>query len=256
MSLPDPASPPALPDHAAEPRRRALIALGGLGAALLGACGGGGGGGSAPAPTPAVPTLVMESNAVGTVSGPITINFLFSDAVSGFGADRFLLNGATVVAGSFTQITPRDYTVQVMPFANSVGTIRLEVYPTSYKDATGAVSNTVSYRFSQPFDTVIPVPWVTFSDSLGGLLWSTGPVTLTMTFNIEISSAFTEEALFTTGATLSEFTRVSGTVYTVKVTPLGGARLVFLELPPGAVSAVAGGATNSRPWQWVKFIST
>jgi hypothetical protein len=96
---------------------------------------------------------------------------------------------------------------------------------------------------------------VTFSDSLGGLLWTTGPVMLTMSFNIEISSAFTEEALFTTGATLSEFTRVSGTVYTVKVTPLSGARMVFLELPPGAVSAVAGGATNPRSWQWVKFIA-
>jgi hypothetical protein len=253
MSSPDLLSAKALSHPRAEFRRRALIALGGLGAALLSACGGGGG--SAPAPIPTVPTLVMESNAVGTVNSPITINFLFSDAVSGFGADRFRLNGATVVAGSFTQITPREYTVQVTPFANSVGTIRLDVLPTAFKDATGTVSNSVLYQFSQPYDTFVPVPFVTFSDSLGSLLWTTGPVLVTMTFNIEISSAFTEEALYTTGATLSEFTRVSGTVYTVKVTPLSGARMVFLELPPGAVSAVAGGGTNPRGWQWVKFVA-
>lgn len=239
----------------AQPRRRALIALGGLGAALLSACGGGGGG-STPGPTPTVPTLLMESNAVGTVNGPITINFLFSDAVTGFGADRFLLNGGSVVAGSFTQITPREYTVQVTPFANSTGTIRLEVFPTAFKDATGTVSNTVTYRFAQPYDTVVPVPWVTFSDPLGNLLWTTGPLVLTMTFNIEISAAFNEEALYATGVTLSEFNRVSGTVYTVKVTPLSGARWAFVELPPGAVSAVAGGATNPRGWQWAKIIVT
>ncbi|MEI8302792.1 MAG: Ig-like domain-containing protein [Burkholderiales bacterium] len=255
MSLPDLASPPALPDHAATPRRRALIALGGLGAALLTACGGGGGGSSAPAPTPIVPTLVMESDAVGTVSEPITINFLFSDAVSAFGADRFLLNGARVVEGSFTQITPREYTVQVAPFANSSGTIRLDVFPTAYKDASGTVSNTVTYRFSQPYDTSVLVPYATFRDSLGDLLWTVGPVLLTMTFNTEISTAFTEEALYTTGATLSEFTRVSGTVYTVKVTPLSGARSMFVKLPPGAVSAVMGGATNPRSWSWTKFVA-
>ncbi len=255
MSLPDLHPAQAVSHPRAQPRRLALIALGGLGAALLSACGGGGGGDSTPGPTPTVPTLVMESNAVGTVNGPITVNFLFSDAVTGFGADRFLLNGARLVAGSFTQITPREYTMQVTPFANSTGIIQLEVFPTAYKDATGTVSNTVTYRFSQSYDTVVPVPWVTFTDSIGGLLWTSGPVVVTMTFNIEISSTFTEEALYTTGATLSEFTRVSGTVYTVKVSPISGARLIILEVPPGALSAVAGGATNTRVWQWAKLVT-
>ncbi|MBU6272157.1 MAG: hypothetical protein KGQ67_12695 [Betaproteobacteria bacterium] len=240
----------------AQPRRRALIALGGLGAALLSACGGGGGGGGpTPGPTPTVPTLVMESNAVGTVNGPITINFLFSDTVTGFGADRFLLNGAKVVAGSFTQITPREYTVQVAPLANSTGTIQLEVFPTAYKDATGTVSNTVTYRLSQPYDTLVLVPYATFNDSLGGLPWTIGPVVVTMTFNTEITNSFSEETLYATGATLSEFTRVSGTVYTVKVTPLSGARLVYVELPPRSVTAVTGGATNPNGWQWLKVFA-
>jgi hypothetical protein len=256
MSIPELHLANASPQSPATPRRRVLIALGGLGAALLSACGGGGGGGSTPAPPPTVPTLTMDSNATGTVNGPITVNFLFSDAVTGFAADRFLVNGGSVVAGSFTQITPREYSVQIAPFANSAGTIRLEVYPTAFKDATGTVSNTITYRFSQPYDTVVPVPWVTFSDPLGNLLWTTGPLVLTMTFNIEISSSFTEDALFTTGATLSEFTRVSGTVYTVKVTPLAGSRWAFVELPQGAVSAAAGGATNPRSWQWAKIIVT
>ena len=196
----------------------------------------------------------MESNAVGTVNGPITVNFLFSDNVSGFGADRFTVNGGTLVAGSFVQITAREYTAQIAPFANAANTIVVEVYPTAFKDATGTVSNTQTYRLFQPYDTVVPVPWVIFSDPVPSLI-ATGPLTLTMTFNLDIGDSFVEDDLYTTGATLSDFVRVSATVYTVRVSPLPGSRQMYVELPPGAVTAAAvGGVSNPRAWQWVKFL--
>ena len=64
--------------------------------------------------------------------------------------------------------------------------------------------------------------WVAFSDSIGNQPWTTSPLVLTMTFRIEVSPSFSLDhlRLFSDGCTLSEFTRVSDRVCTVKVTPV------------------------------------
>lgn len=242
-------SPASTPNRRQAVGMLSLVLAGGL----LAACGGGGDGG--PMPLPVVPTLVIKSNVVGTIEEPFTVAFVFSGAVSGFGADRFLLNGGRIVAGSFTQVTPSEYTVQITPFANGQGTVSIEVYASSYKDSTGTVSNTQAYNFSQAYDTRTPEPWVTFTDSQPGL-FASGAVTVTMTFNLDVGTSFTIDDLFVTGATVSAFTQVSATVYTVLVTPLAGARNMTIEIPAGAfTAAVPNGVANARPWDWFKFIS-
>jgi hypothetical protein len=241
-----------IPHPAAGPSRRGL--LGAAAASILLAGCGSGGDGPAPAPVPTVPTLTIEGSVVGVAAGPVDVSFRFSDAVGAFGADRFLVNGGRVVAGSFVMASPREYTVQIAPFEGREGSIEVEVFPTAFRDATGTVSNTLAYRFSQPYDTRRPEPWVTWSDSQPGL-FASGALTVTITFSEDVGTSFEPDDLFVTGATVSDFTRVSATVYTVVATPLPGARLMTIELPAGAVSAaVPNGLSNSRPWEWVKLL--
>lgn len=252
MQTPSPLTEPLLSSASALSRRRALVSvLTVLAAGGLAACGGGGGGESAPAPV--LPTLVIETDTAGTATGPVLVSFLFSDSVTAFGATRFQLNGARVVAGSFIEVTPREYTVVVTPFENTSGVIELVVFPTAFKDKTGTAYNTATYRLTQPFDTRLPIPWVTFSDSQPGA-FAVGPVVLTMTFNLDVADSFAAGDLFVLGATLSGFTRVSATVYTMTVTPLPGARIQEVTLREGTVTAaVPNGQTNSRSWQWLKI---
>lgn len=227
-------------------------------AALLGAvslaAGCGGGGGTEPGPTVVMPTLVIRSNAIGTVDAPFEVRFSFSGAVTAFGGDRFLLNGGRLVPGTFTQVSPSEYTVQITPFENSAGEIRIEVFATAFKDATGTAYNTETYRFVQAYDTIRPEPWVSFTDSQPGLLAS-GPVTVTMHFNLDVGPSFSLEDLYIVGGVASAFTRVSATVYTLVMTPLPEARSMEIELPAGAVTAaVPNGVANSRSWAWFKLM--
>lgn len=228
--------------------RAALLCAGSL------AVGCGGGGGTEPPPPVAMPTLVIRSNAIGTVDAPFDVSFSFSGAVTAFGADRFLLNGGRQVPGSFTQVSASEYTVQITPFENSAGEIRIEVFATAFKDGAGTAYNTETYRFTQPYDTLRPEPWVSFTDSQPGLLAS-GPVTVTMQFNLDVSPSFALEDLYIVGGLASGFTRVSATTYTLVMTPLPEARSMEIELPEGAVTAaVPNGVANSRSWSWFKFM--
>lgn len=266
--------PRPLPGRPEEPRRRALLALGGLGAALLGACGDGGwrcqgtppaalrsvcGAGEGGGTTPAVPTLEMKSDAPVTVSGPITVALLFSDAVSAFSAQSLNVQGGRALTDSFTRISPREYRVQVAPYINRSGTLQIIVGPDAFMDATGTLPNADSYFFSRSYDTLMS-DWVTFSDSIGNQPWTTSPLVLTMTFRIEVSPSFSLDHLlpFSGGCGLSEFTRVSDRVCTVKVTPVSASLWAQVEVPLWFVSTQPCCEGNPRLWEratWMKTIS-
>jgi hypothetical protein len=253
---PNPASRNALLPRLARAASRLVrrIASGAVAALLASACGGGGSD-IAPPVVPTVPTLSITGSAVGVATGPVDLSFLFSDPVSGFGEKRFLVNGGRIVPGSFVAVSPREYTAQIVPFEDRRGTIEIEVFPTAFLDASGQVTNTLTYRFAQPYDTLRPEPWLVYTDSQPGL-FASGAVTVTMTFNLDVGNAFGPDDLFVTGATLERFTRVSATVCTVVAVPLPGARSMSIELPTGAVTAdVPNGIANSRPWEWFKLVT-
>jgi hypothetical protein len=77
-----------------------------------------------------------------------------------------------------------------------------------------------------------------------------------MTFNVDVGTSFSLDKLFVLGATPSNFTQVSETVYTLRLTPEAGARLMSVELPAGAVTAnVVNGIANRVPWRWDRLIA-
>jgi hypothetical protein len=238
------------------PRRRFLklglcIAAATAAAASITACGGGSDG---PPPPPPVPTLEILCNDVGVLASETKITFLFSADVSQFAVNRFVLTGGTVDASTFTRVSGREYSVIVRPRANQTGTLTITVPPGAYYDATGVSPSRDPYYFSREFNTVVPptVPTVDFADDAPGYFIS-GPVTLTITFSLDIGDSFEPSDLAVTNATPNAFTKVSATEYTVRLTPPTGARvLITVTLPAGSVTAV-GGSANNRDWSWGKI---
>lgn len=235
-------------------RRRLMLGLASSG--LLAACGSGSGSDTGGVSSSIAPTLVIDSNVAGTATTTFQLSFQFSDAVSGFAADRFLVTNGSVVAGSFTAVSAREYTVLVSPRANSSGSVEITVFASAFANAAGTAQSTATYRFSQAFDTTFTEPWLRYTDDVPGVFVS-APFTLSMTFNVDVGTSFDLDKLFVLGATPSTFTKVSDTVYTMRLTPETGARLMSVELPAGAVTAnVANGIANRTAWRWDRLVQT
>lgn len=234
------------------------IALCGL--LALSACGGGGdepGNGV----SVVVPTLEMRSNVGGEASGPFTVTFDFSGEVSlTNGQLPFSTTNGGVVAGSFATVSASRYTVRIQPAANRQGLFELKVPPGAYRDASGAQSNTVTYVFSQPINTVAAAgPEASWSDSAATDWLLTGPVTVTLRFNEVLDAPLDPSRLAVSTGAISSFRKTSAAgdpdVYTFLYTPPGGAQgAVTIELPTGVVTA--GGAPNSLVSWWTRAIRT
>lgn len=213
-----------------------------------------GGGSSAPPPPPPAPALEILCNDVGVLATETKITFLFSADVSQFAVNRFQIAGGTVDASTFTRVSGREYSVIVTPRSNQTGTLTITVPPGAFFDATGTTANGSAYYFSREYNTVVPptVPFVDFADDVPGYFTS-GPVTLTITFSLDVGSSFELSDLVVASATPSNFTKVSATEYTVRLTPPAGASGVMtVTIPAGAVTAV-GGSANNRDWAWGKL---
>jgi hypothetical protein len=235
-------------------RRRALARVFGIalaGAIALSACGGGSDG---PPPPAVAPTLQIVIAGEGTIGGDTPVSFKFSAPVTGFEANRVLIQGGTFKPGSFTRITDAEYSATLMPRDNDSGTLTVAVPPNGFYDATFTAGNPVNYVASRPFDTVRPPtePFVSFEDQApGGVV--AGPLKLTIRFSLDVGDSFSVGRVLLTNATVSEFTRVSGTEYTLIVSPMTRGVMV-VDIPAGTVVAnVPGGITNQRGWQWGKI---
>lgn len=234
-------------------RRRALARALGIalaGAIALSACGGGSDG---PPPAAVAPTLQIVIAGEGTIGGDTPVSFKFSAPVTGFEANRVLIQGGTFKPGSFTRVTDVEYSATLTPRDNDSGTLTVAVPPNGFFDATYTAGNPVNYVTSRPFDTERPPtePFVSFEDDApGGIV--AGPLKLTIRFSLDVGDSFSADRMRLTNATVSEFTRVSGTEYTLIVSPVTRGVMV-LDIPAGTVVAnVQGGTTNQRGWQWGK----
>lgn len=221
--------------------RSGLATLAALAAvAAVTGCGGGGGdaGGTV---APVAPALEIRSDVIGEVRAVFTVTFFFSDAVRlPSNALAFSLSGGSTVAGSFTRLNDRTYSVRIRPNASAQGLIDLRVPPGAFSDAEGRVSNTVAYAFAQPFDTLPPLVTLSFGGPVNALGFITGPGTFTLSFNGALDAPLANGRLRAAPGTISALTRTSPAgqpdVYTFIYTPpagtLGG---VVFDLPADSV---------------------
>lgn len=216
-----------------------------------GLAGCGGGGSSEPDPAPP-PTLEIRTGLDGAATGPFQVSFVFSGDVAGFGQSSFTVQRGTVVAGSFKQVSAREFAVTINPPANAMGVTAVRVPAGSFSTVGSLVTNPVSYEFSKAFDTIKPVtePTASFSHVMQGAS-ARPPALVTITFDIDVQP-FTLDKLEISGATASAFTRVSAREYTLVLTPPPQTTgVMVVNLPEGAVTgAVQGGAPNSRPYSY------
>jgi hypothetical protein len=212
--------------------------------ALLTACGGDGTDDSDS--TPEAPSLVITTDAPATATGPFTVNFTFSAAVSSFATNRILISGGFLNGASLTKISDTVYTLVVTPTPDLQGAVEITVQAGGFKDASGVTASPRAYGFAQPCDTVVlsTEPLLTIShDATGGL----ATAAITFTFNFSADVDFSVGQLAVTGGTLTSFTKQTNTRYTVVVTPPAATTgLVLVQVQAGAFASTTGVASTQE----------
>ncbi|MES2717760.1 MAG: Ig-like domain-containing protein [Pseudomonadota bacterium] len=230
-------------------RRAALVTTGALGLGLgMSLAGCGGGNTEADEDPPVAPTLTISSDTPGVAAAAFTVNFRFSAGASGFGTDKLVVSGGSIVGGSFTTSSSSEYTMTVQPTANRVGLVEISVAAGGFRDSTGATASTRAYSFVQACNTVLPAnePVLTITDNVAGGARATGAVVFALTFSLAIRDTFSLANIMVAGGTASGFIRVSGLVYNVTLTPPAGTTgSMLLRVPVGAYTGEASNLANT-----------
>ncbi len=177
----------------------------------------------APADTTA-PTIAISASATTlAANATATVTFTLSEASTDFNQADVVVTGGTL--SNWTQVNATEYTATFTPTAGAQGTGSVHVDSNKFSDAAlnyntdGAdANNTVNFITNNgvlPTDTTPPT--IVVSSNQASL--SSGQ-TATITFTLsEASTDFVQGDVTVTGGTLSNWTAVSGTVYTATFTP-------------------------------------
>ncbi|WP_391856880.1 Ig-like domain-containing protein [Vibrio cidicii] len=175
-------------------------------------------------------------------------SFGFSNAESGASYSYTISssNGGSSVTGTGT-VTSASETVSGIDLSNlNDGTLTLSVIVT---DSAGNSASAVTA--SSTLDTAAPT--VTISDDTTGT--ATGEVLYTFTFN-ESVTGFTADDITVSGGTKGTFTAVSGTVYTLVVTPTANSTSNLTVDVAASVATDTAGNPNSAATQSVQVVDT
>ena len=163
-----------------------------------------------------------------------TLTFTLSEASTNFVEGDITFSGGTL--SSFTAVSGSSYTVVFTPTANTQsGSGSVSVAADKFTDAAGN-NNTASSTTTITYDTQAPSVSIAASAST---LKSGETSTLTFTLS-EASTNFVEGDITLSGGTLSSFTAVSGTSYTVVFTPTANT-----QSGTGSVSVAADKFTDA-----------
>ncbi|MBE4606384.1 hypothetical protein BOO28_01460 [Vibrio navarrensis] len=155
-------------------------------------------------------------------------------------------NGGSSVTGTGT-VTSASETVSGIDLSNlNDGTLTLSVIVT---DSAGNSASAVTA--SSALDTAAPT--VTISDDTTGT--ATGDVLYTFTFS-ESVTGFTADDITVSGGTKGTFTEVSGTVYTLVVTPTANSTSNLTVDVAANVATDTAGNPNSAATQSVQVVDT
>jgi hypothetical protein len=104
-------------------------------------------------PAVVMPYVVITDNVAGIANGPVTFNFAFSKAVTGFDVSKLTVSGGTV--STFTKVSDMVYTLVVTPPANSTTSISVTTITAGVTDSTGNVA-VAPEVYTQVVDNVVP----------------------------------------------------------------------------------------------------
>lgn len=239
---------------AMDPARRRVAGAGALG--LLALVAGCGGGNTEKDSDAVIPTLAISSDTPDAATGSFTVRFTFSAAVSSFTtAGITVSNGFT--SASVVPLSDTVYTVQVTPTTSFQGVAELRVLVGAFKDATGAVANTVAYAFGQQVNTVVATgePTLAITHNVGTAN-ATGPVTFTLQFSADVSGSFSvTDIQLSAGAVSSFTTNTGGALYNAVVTlPTGTTGDLVLRVPAGSFQSAAGVANQKAYSRLLPFV--
>ncbi len=213
--------------------------LAGASLLLLAGCGGGN---TEKDEDAVAPTLTISSDTPGDATGPFTLRFTFSAAISNFATNRIQITNGGFNGAALVKLSDTVYTLRVTPMSNKQEVLTVAVLAGAFKDATGTASSLVAYHFGQRINTVVAnnEPVLTISNNTNGN-FATGPVTFTFDFNLDVGDSFTIDDIEPDAGTLSNFTKVSATRCTVLLTlPAATSGLLKLTVQAGAFQSIAG----------------
>ncbi|MFN7739121.1 MAG: beta strand repeat-containing protein, partial [Cyanobacteriota bacterium] len=183
--------------------------------------------------------------------GDVTFNFSFSEAVTGFDANKVTVANGT--KGTFSG-SGRDYTLVVTPTTGAQGTIALDVITTGITGATGNQIKAPA-QATQAFNTL----WMdtlgstlTITDNISGV--ANSGVTFKFTFN-ESVTGFDASKITVANGTKGSFSG-NGSVYTLSVTPIPGAQgNITVDVSTVGVTDAAGNQALP-PAQYMQTFNT
>lgn len=175
------------------------------------------------------PSVELTSSAGATTNAPFTVNFTFTEPVTGFDLSDIALTNGT--ASAFTSLSSSAFTILVTPAAD--GAVTVSVPADGVQNALGN-GNAVSDLLTVNYDTQRPGLTV----SVPGATTVKAPLTVTFTFS-EAVSGFDLADLVLTNATASAFTIKSASSYTALITPTNQGDFTFKVADNGA-SDLAG----------------
>ncbi|MBE3671531.1 hypothetical protein BOO25_21755, partial [Vibrio navarrensis] len=175
-------------------------------------------------------------------------SFSFSNAEAGASYSYTISssNGGSSVTGTGTLASASE-TLSGIDLSNlNDGTLTLSVIVTD-----GAGNSASAVTAISTLDTAAPT--VTISDDTTGT--ATGDVLYTVTFN-ESVTGFTADDITVSGGTKGTFTAVSGTVYTLVVTPTADSTSNLTVDVAASVATDTAGNPNSAATQSVQVVDT
>ena len=183
-------------------------------------------------------SVSLSSTAPSQTSTTIPVTATFSKAVTGFVVGDISVTGGT--AGSFVAVSTSVYTFVVTP--SGQGSVSINVPVSSAQDAAGH-GNSVSNTLNRSYDSIPPTVALTTLTTSPTL---DSPITFTATLSESVTD-FTVSDITATHATVGNFHKVSGTVYTFDVSPISNPIDNVDVYVSVAAGAIHDAANNPNP---------
>ena len=196
------------------------------------------------------PTVTISSSVADSTNSPFTVEFTFSEFVTGFDISDITLGNATV--SDFKNISiakstnggGNKYSALITPTTD--GNVTVDVAADVVQDAA-TNGNTAATQFKVLYD--ITKPNVTIDTPVLGYIFATPypfnkPFTATFTFSEDVFGFDINDIVVGGGSTKSNFTAVSNSVYTVLISPTIEGRF-DLYVQSNSVHDAANNSNNS-----------